>query len=411
MLEKFIDATVRRNVWTLFSAENNIGEGWGMNGLDLASNYHDDALKSLQQYEVSKVMFEIITKFYMLSTIRLSKKEIIQNLKKKYDEDDIRDAFYFLEEKVLVKEYLEIPNIQDTIVIEIFNNVLSENKKSGKFYESTKFYGASIYFRKNIARIFSKDPIEGHHHSTYISAQPLTFMRLPKDKWKVDLLSIDCLEQRIHKEIFNKFISKNCVVESPLYLSLHHKVKEGYESVDVAIKHNDYEKVKKMLLKRILKKVKRIGGRNISLKENDDFNGCQKVLLKYTISKEILLPLLITLPIRMPLALSFCFYRLPLPFLEDSYSYIKKGKNNEKEIWTMGGRYLIRNKKKGEKENYFFCNDESEDFDDIVVEDFGEYIFPQDNLKKFTEFVMKKFRDYGINKVEICHEEKIPCKN
>lgn len=391
MLKRFIDTTVRRNVWRLFSEEYNVSRDWGTKAVDsLGENYHDDGL-NLKRYKVSKIKFEIITKLYMLSVIRLSKKEIIQNLKKRYKEKDIMDAIRFLEEKGLLKEYLEIPHYQNTVVVEISKWGL-KNKKS------TKFYNAHLNFSRNIAMIGSKKSAKNHSHCLYVSDNSLSFMDVPKDEWDIDIIPNEMLGIKIHNDIFNKFISKNCVVESSLSLLLARGDEKEVVWCDdeEIINHSDREMIKEKLLNRFLGKVKKLCGKNIVVKDVNPTG----INVKYMLPKNILLPIVLLIK---PVMSSPLF-----PYSIDPrnpYKYVKKDKN-KRDIWWLGGSYIIRNKKKNENNDYFFIDNESEDFDDIVI---GipmaqfEYIFPDNRQKEFIGYLTKKLKKAGINKIEICY--------
>lgn len=299
------------------------------------------------------------------------------------------DAIRFLEEKGLIKEYLEIPHLQNTVVVEISNREL-KNKKS------TKFYTAYLNFSKNIASIASKKPTGDHSHILYISANPVTFMKVPKNKWNVDVVPLEMLRTKIHMDIFNKFMSRNCIIESSLRLLLHFD--NGKEMVysNEAMNRDDWKKVKEMLLKQFSGEIKRLGGKNIIVKDVNPF----EVNIKYTLPKEILLPMVLLGPVinspLFPYSIDPC----------NPYKYVKKGKNKERGVWSLGGSYLIRNEKKGKNKHYFFIDDESEDFDDIVITinlwDF-EYVFPYDRQEEFICYITKKIKNAGINKLEICY--------
>jgi len=213
MISKFIETTIRRNVWQLFRNENSVHQSWGFNGVP--DGYYDLGLNSIDYYKVSEIIFEIITKIYMLSIIKLPKKEIIHNLKKRYKEDDIMNAISFLEKKKLLNEYLGIPHNQDTVVLTIYHRCPIYLKN----FESKKFYGISIDYSKEIAKIVSKKPKDEHSHCLHICSEPIAFYKVPNDERNVDLRSsLDSIY--IYKDIFDKFMSKTCVVESSFELRL-----------------------------------------------------------------------------------------------------------------------------------------------------------------------------------------------
>lgn len=384
MFSKFIDATLRRNVWRLVNpCSVSQSKSSCFNNTTLRNYYYDDNLLSIKKYEVENSVFEIITKIYMLSLIKLPKNEIIENLKKKYKEEAILGAISFLEKKNLLNEYLGIPHTH-TVVATIYPMVLN-NTKSKKFY--------IVYFRhgEEIARITSKKPKKDSPYCLHLCSNIPTFDKVPKDKWDVDIEPLTYRELSIYEMVFNKFMSKTCVVECSFNLLFFNNEKKEWiftfePGYDTVINHKDSKHMLKILSELFLKKIKMFGGRTITVKYDDPL----KVKIKYTLPKEVIMPIILQTKI------SWCTLFANFP---TGYGYNQKG--NKKEKWALWiDERIIRSKKKDEAKNYFFIDDKSEDFDGIIMDDF-EFAFPRHRQIEFMDYVTKKFKKIGVNNIKL----------